>query len=69
VDNFGDLFGGLGDILGGIFGGEAGAAGAEGVMGIADFLSPEGDRRSELPFVVYERFLCGAPRLLNINDR
>jgi hypothetical protein len=64
VDNFGDLFGGLGDALGEIFGGEAGA---EGAMGIAEMLSPEG-RREAQPYV-YERYLCGGPRKLNINDR
>jgi hypothetical protein len=61
MDNFGDLFGMLGEM----FGGEAGA---EGAMGIAELLSPEG-RRREAPPIVYERYLCGGPRRLNINDR
>jgi hypothetical protein len=65
MDSFGDLFGGLGDMLGEMFGGEAGA---EGAMGIAELLSPEG-RRREVPPIVYERYLCGGPRRLNINDR
>jgi hypothetical protein len=64
MDSFGDLFGGLGDMFGEIFG----EAGAEGAMGIAELLSPEG-RRPEVQAIVYERYLCGGPRKLNINDR
>ncbi len=69
MSDFGDLFGGLGDMLGGIFGG-AGAEASEGVMGLSEMFSSEGSperRGSEL--VSYERFLCGGPRALNINDR
>jgi hypothetical protein len=65
VDGFGDLFGGLGDAIGEIFGGEAGA---EGALGLAEMLSPEG-RRREVQVFVHERYLCGGPRELNINDR
>jgi hypothetical protein len=65
MDNFGNLFGGLGDMFGEILGGEAGA---EGAMGIAELLSPEG-RRGEMQAIVHERYLCGGPRKLNINDR
>jgi len=65
MDSFGDIFGGLGDVLGGIFGGDAAA---EGVMGLGEVFSPEG-RRGEAPAIVYERYLCGGPRQLNINDR
>lgn len=64
-----DLFGGLGEMLGGIFGGDAGA---EGAMGIVEMLSPEGRRQrggeAMMP-IVYERYLCGGPRTLHINDR
>jgi hypothetical protein len=65
MDNLGDLFGGLGDMFGEIFAGEAGA---EGAVGIAELLSPEG-RRGEMQAIVFERYLCGGPRKLNINDR
>jgi hypothetical protein len=67
VENFGDLLGGLGDILGGLFdNGEA----AEGVMGLTDLFAPDGRRRAEPAApIVYERFLCGAPRRLHLNDR
>ncbi len=68
MDGFGDLFGGVGDVLGEIFGGEVGA---EGAMGIVEWLSPEGRRQrgEELPPIAYERFLCGGPREVHINDR
>lgn len=65
MDSFGDLFGGLGDVIGEIFGADAGA---EGAMGLAELLSPEGHRR-EVQAPVYERYLCGGPRQLNLNDR
>jgi hypothetical protein len=60
-----DLFGGFGEMVGGLFGGEAGA---EGAMGLAEMLAPEG-RRDGVQIAVYERYLCGGPRKLNINDR
>ncbi len=67
MDSFGDVFGGLGDMLGEILGGEAGA---EGALGFAELLAPEGRRqRGATPPIVYERYLCGGPRQLNINDR
>jgi hypothetical protein len=67
MDNLGDVFGGLSDLIGGIFGSDAGI---EGAMGLAEVLSPdERNRREALPFIVYERYLCGGPRQLNINDR
>ena len=47
----------LGDILGTIFG--------EGVFGEAE----ERMERREEPAFVYERYLCGGPKYLNINDR
>ena len=62
----GDLFGGLGDVFGEIFGGEGAA---EGAMGLAELLAPEGRGRGDLPSIAYERYLCGGPRTLNINDR
>ena len=61
----GDLFGGIGDMLGEFFGGEAEERGA---MDLAELLMPEGGRR-EVQIAVYERYLCGGPRRLNINDR
>jgi hypothetical protein len=66
MDSFGDMFGGIGDMLGEMFGGEAGA---EGAMGLAELLTPEGRRRGEAMPIVHERYLCGGPRQLNINDR
>ena len=66
MDSFGEMFGGLGDMIGEIFGGEAGA---EGVMGVAELLSPEGRRGGEGRPIVHARYLCGGPRQLNINDR
>jgi hypothetical protein len=66
MDSFGDMFGGLGDMIGEFIGGEAGA---EGAMGLAEIFSPEGRRGREGPAIVYERYLCGGPRELNINDR
>jgi len=67
VDDFGDLFGSVGDALGELLGGDAGPAGASG---IAAFLSPEARRRrdNDAPRPC-ERYLCGEPRELNINDR
>jgi hypothetical protein len=64
---------GLGDILGGLFGGlfENADVASEVAMGVGEqFFSPNGDGRGQpgLP-IVYERYLCGAPRQLNINDR
>ena len=66
MDNLGDLFGGLGDILGDMFGG---SGAGEGVMDIADFFAPDDRARREGPRAVYERYLCGGPRTLNVNDR
>jgi hypothetical protein len=66
MDNFGDLFGGLGDVFGEIFGGDGAA---EGAMGLAELLGPQERGRGEMPTIVYERYLCGGPRTLNINDR
>ena len=60
-----ELFGGLGEMFGEIFG----EAGAEAAMGVAELLAPEGRRGGEAAAFVYERYLCGGPRTLNINDR
>jgi hypothetical protein len=68
MDGFGDVLGGLGDLIGGFF--DNGDAAAEGAMGLAELFSPEGRGRGEpIVPVVYERYLCGGPRTLNINDR
>lgn len=48
---------GFGEILGEIFG--------ERVFGEAE----ERMERREEPAYVYERYLCGGPKYLNINDR
>jgi hypothetical protein len=65
MGDFGDLFGGVGDVLGEMFGG-----GDEAAAGFAAFLSPEGGRRREnVEPPAFERYLCGKPRELNINDR
>ncbi len=67
MDGFGDLFGGVGDMLGEMFGGEATA---EGAMGFMEMLSPDGQRRGESVVPVeYTRYLCGGPRNLHVNDR
>jgi len=64
MDDFGDLFSGVGDAIGEIFGGD------EAASGFAAFLSPEGRRRGEnVEPPALERYLCGKPRELNINDR
>ena len=62
MDNFGDMLGGLGDIIGGIFGGgEAGGGGLD----LGALLSRDDERRGESPPIAYERYLCGGPRKLN----
>jgi hypothetical protein len=67
MDGLGDILGGLGDMLGGVFGTDAGT---EGAMGLAELLAPEAQReRREAGPVVYERYLCGGPRTLHVNDR
>jgi hypothetical protein len=72
MDGFGDLLGGLGDLLGAMLGDGAEEAGAAAGMG-ALFGAGAGGRRNEsqapLPYAAYERYLCGGPRNLNINDR
>ena len=67
MDNLGDLFGGLGDALGEIFGSDGAA---EGAMGLGrDSLARRPRSRRNPTAVVYERYLCGGPRKLNVNDR
>jgi hypothetical protein len=66
MDGLGDIFGGLGDMIGEMFGEEAGA---EGAMGLAALFGSEGGRRAEAAPIVYARYLCGGPRELHINDR
>jgi hypothetical protein len=67
MDNFGDLFGGLSDLIGDMIGSGVEEAGAEGV-GAMFAAPPDGGGEAEMPYV-YERYLCGGPRSLNINDR
>ena len=50
----------LGDILGTIFGEGFG----EGVFG-----EGRAENREQQPVIAYERYLCGGPKYLNINDR
>jgi hypothetical protein len=53
----------LGGIFDALFGdGEAGEALEE----VFDEGRPD---EREQPYVVYERYLCGGPKILNINDR
>ncbi|MDQ6943267.1 MAG: hypothetical protein M3169_12240 [Candidatus Eremiobacteraeota bacterium] len=66
MGGFGDLFGALGELFGGVTGAvgegavEAVAGGViEGVRGGED--APDVD-------ATYERYLAGAPRALNVND-
>jgi hypothetical protein len=66
MDDFGDVLGGIGDLLGGLFGVEAGA---EGVRGAMEMFGGERGRDREVEPYVYERYLCGGPKQLNINDR
>ena len=63
MDNFGDLFGGLGEMLGGLLGGD------EGAEGLGALLRPEGRGGESPALIVYERYLCGGPREIGINDR
>jgi hypothetical protein len=65
MDDFGDLLGGLGEILGDMLGETA----ADGPPSFADFLSPERRRRDAGAVIVHERYLCGGPRKRNVNDR
>lgn len=53
-------------MLGDMFGGDGAG---EGAMGLAELFSPDERRRTGTEVVVYERYLCGGPRALNINDR
>ena len=62
----------FGDLIGSIFGGGGGSGDA--VEGVADvvaglFGSGRENEGSDQPQIVYERFLCGGPKSLNINDR
>ncbi len=66
MDNFGDLFGGLGEMLGDMLGVEAVTDGAEGIGEM--FSRDSRGERGDAP-IVYERYLCGGPRTLHINDR
>ena len=68
---FGDLLGGLGDLIGGIIGGVAEnvreaavAAGIEAFTGQEREGSPPSERTA-----TYDRRLAGARRPLNVNDR
>jgi hypothetical protein len=54
-------------MIGDLLGGESVAD--DGILDVGAFLAPEARRRREAPPVVYERYLCGGPRQLNINDR
>ena len=60
----------LGDMLGGLFGDAESAGGGEVVAGILGGLFGGGKREREPgEAVTYERYLCGGPKNLNINDR
>ncbi len=59
----------LGDILGGLFGGggDAGDGATDLVAGLFGSRGGEGD--ADTPPIVYERYLCGGPKVSNVNDR
>ncbi|MDQ2907726.1 MAG: hypothetical protein M3R44_00065 [Candidatus Eremiobacteraeota bacterium] len=64
----------FGDIIGSIFGGGGGAGDAG--QGVSDLVAGlfEGTRENQNEsgaeaFIPHERYLCGGPKTLNINDR
>jgi len=63
--------GDFGDILGSIFGGGGGGDAAEGVTDMVAglFGASGGEQGGESELIVYERYLCGGPKALGINDR
>ncbi|MBC5800259.1 MAG: hypothetical protein GIX03_06160 [Candidatus Eremiobacteraeota bacterium] len=62
----------FGDIIGSIFGGDA--AGGDAAGGVGDMIaglfgSAREEQRGEGEPIIYERYLCGGPKTLGINDR
>ena len=66
MEGFGELFGAIGELFGGAaeFAGENVAEAVAG--GFVDAARERNDTESD---AVYERYLAGAPRVLNVNDR
>lgn len=61
----------FGDILGSIFGGGGGGDASQGVGDMVAGLF-EGTRENENSgegFIAHERYLCGGPKTLNVNDQ
>lgn len=59
--------GGFGDLLGGLAG-LFGDGAVEGVGRTAEAMSGDGDDDGDQAAVDRTRYLCGSPRVLNIND-
>ncbi len=59
---------GFGDLLGGLFG-ESAEGGGLGELVAGIFGGGEPPKREPGAPVTYERYLCGGPKILNINDR
>jgi len=61
----------FGDILGSIFSGGGGGDAAEGVTDVVAglFGGAREEQGGESAPIAYERYLCGGPKTLGINDR
>ena len=67
MGGFGDLFGALGDLFGGVTAG-AGEKGFEAAASVAGALNGDDDDDEAGADATYERYLAGGPRPLNVND-
>jgi hypothetical protein len=65
MDGLGDLFGSIGEMLSGL-GEGAGEAAADGAVAAMAFGRRDGETPSMTASV--DRYLCGGPRVLNVND-
>ena len=66
MSDLGDLFGGIGEFFGGIR--EAGAKGAVEYFARRDDDDDEDEDDEGRAATVVDRYLTGAPRVLNVND-
>jgi hypothetical protein len=67
MDDFGGLFGAIGRLFGGVVGAVGEGAGEAVVAGFVESADDDDDAPGET--ATYERYLAGAPRALNVNDR